>query len=972
MFNEQNTVEDFVRDLVCDRLDWHYIPAKDLNRSIKDVLLVDDLVDALLRLNPDIAARPEYADEVLYRLQAILQAVYTDGLVRANETFAAWLTGDKSMPFGENNRHVPVRLIDFDDLSNNSYVLTQQLTFKPARDECRFDLVLFVNGIPLVVGEAKTPTRDAISWFDGAEQIQRYEREVPSFFVPNVFSFATEGKTYRYGSVAMPLDIWGPWRDEETEVVSGLREVQDAVTGMLAPEVVLDILRYFTVYATDKQHRRIKIICRYQQYQAANKIVARVWLGYPKKGLIWHFQGSGKSLLMVFAAQKLRLHPALRNPTVLIVVDRVDLDTQITGTFNAADVPNTVTTDSREELHRLLAQDVRKVIITTIYKFAEAGGVLNERSNIIVMVDEAHRTQEGNLGRDMRAALPNAFFFGMTGTPINKRDRNTFWAFGADEDEQGYMSRYSFEDSIRDQATLPLHFEARLVELRVDKDAIDEAYERITGHLSEEDQSNLAQMAGRIGVLLKAPERVEAIVADIVNHYQRKIEPDGFKAMVVTFDREACVLYKREFDQLLPSNASQVVMTAARGDPDEWRQYDHSKDQEERILDNFRDPNHPLKFLIVTAKLLTGFDAPILQAMYLDKPMKEHNLLQAICRTNRVYARPGDEAQKTHGLIVDYIGVFDDVAKTLAFDEEEIRHVVTNIDNLKAELPGAMETCLAHFPDVDRTIEGFEGLLAAQDCLPDNESRDAFAADFSVLARLWEMISPDTMLAPYRRDYRWLSQVYESIKPPSGHGKLLWHALGAKTLDLIHEHIHVEDVRDDLDTLVMDADFVEDLLLNRNPVKAKELEIKLVARLRRHANNPKFVKLGERLEDLKNRYEQGLVTSIEFLKMLLEIARDTVRAEREVAPEPVPEEQGQAALTDLFNSIRSERTPVMVERIVTDIDEIVRVVRFPGWQTTRQGEREVKQALRRTLAKYQLHKEQELFDRAYGYIAEYY
>ncbi len=285
---------------------------------------------------------------------------------------------------------------------------------------------------------------------------------------------------------------------------------------MLTPEVILDILCYFAVFATDKKHRRIKIICRYQQYQAANKIVARVLAGYPRKGLIWHFQGSGKSLLMVFAAQKLRLHPALRNPTVLIVVDRVDLDTQITGTFNATDVPNTVATDNRAELQRMLAQDVRKVIITTIHKFAEADGVLNERGNIIVMVDEAHRTQEGNLGRQMREALPNAFFFGMTGTPINKRDRNTFWAFGADEDEQGYLSRYSFEDSIRDKATLPLHFEARLVELRVDKDAIDEAYARMTGHLSEEDQSNLAQMAGRIAVLIKSPERIQAIVADIV------------------------------------------------------------------------------------------------------------------------------------------------------------------------------------------------------------------------------------------------------------------------------------------------------------------------------------------------------------------------------------------------------------------------------------------------------------------------
>ena len=245
---------------------------------------------------------------------------------------------------------------------------------------------------------------------------------------------------------------------------------------MLRPEVVLDILQNFTLFATDKKHRRIKIICRYQQYFTTNQIVDRVVKGYPKKGLIWHFQGSGKSLLMVFAAQKLRMHPKLGNPTVMIVVDRIDLDTQITATFNAADVPNMVGVATRQELQALLGQDVRKVLITTIHKFGEAGGKLNERSNIIVMVDEAHRTQEGDLGRKMREALPNAFLFGLTGTPINRADRNTFWAFGADEDEKGYMSRYSFQESIRDKATLPLHFEAPEVKLKIDKAAIDEAY----------------------------------------------------------------------------------------------------------------------------------------------------------------------------------------------------------------------------------------------------------------------------------------------------------------------------------------------------------------------------------------------------------------------------------------------------------------------------------------------------------------
>jgi len=730
---------------------------------------------------------------------------------------------------------------------------------------------------------------------------------------------------------------------------------------------VLDILQNFTLFATDKRHRRIKIICRYQQYETTNKIVARVIAGYPKKGLIWHFQGSGKSLLMVFAAQKLRLHPRLGNPTVLIVVDRIDLDTQITATFNAADVPNMVGVDNRKELQRLLAQDVRKVLITTIHKFAEADGKLNERSNIIVMVDEAHRTQEGDLGRKMRDALPNAFLFGLTGTPINRADRNTFWAFGADEDAQGYMSRYSFQDSIRDKATLPLHFEAPSVKLKIDKAAIDEAYKQITGDLSEQDRDDLAKRAAKMAVLVKNPERVRAVVGHIVEHYKTKVEPNGFKAQVVVFDRECCVLYKKVMDELLGPDASAIVMSAAQHDPAEWKAHSRDKDAEEKLLDRFRDPADPLQFVIVTSKLLTGFDAPILQVMYLDKPMKDHNLLQAICRVNRTCGQT-----KTHGLIVDYIGIFDDVARALDFDEKAVQQVVSNIDELRKLLPVQMQKCLAFFPQVDRGVGGYEGLIAAQQCLPNNATRDKYAAEYSVLGTIWEALSPDPCLSPYEKDFKWLTQVYESVKPVSGNGRLLWHRLGAKTIDLINQNVHVEAVRDDLEALVLDAEVLDNILKDMEPGKqARKIEIQLIARLRKHGNNPKFKQLGERLEKIREKHEQGLLNSLEFLKAILEIAKETVEAEKQVEPR---EEQNRAlaALTELFNEAKNKHTHVIVERIVADIDSIVRQVRFDGWQATAQGEREVRQALRRALLKYKLHTDQELFDKAYGYIRQYY
>lgn len=992
-FTESNTVEAYVRDLLVgpikstaanavqeplpdygqsqNRVGWRYAAPGEVPRQIQEVLVEPWLRDALVRLNPEIALQPDRADEVLYKLRAIVLSVRSDGLIRANEEMTAWMRGERSMPFGANNEHVPVRLIDLDDPKQNQYIVTQQFIYRAGPTERRADLVLLVNGLPLVLIEAKTPVKKCISWVDGAVQVHDdYEKFVPELFVCNVFSVATEGKAYRYGSIGLPVKDWGPWHlDGGDAQHHPLQSLKLSIESMLRPHVVLDILGSFTLFATDKKKRRIKIICRYQQYEAANKIVERVLAGQPRKGLIWHFQGSGKSLLMVFAAQKLRMHAGLKNPTVLIVVDRIDLDSQITGTFTGADIPNLEKADSREKLQQLLAQDVRKIIITTIFKFGEASGVLNTRSNIIALVDEAHRTQEGDLGRKMREALPNAFLFGLTGTPINRADRNTFYAFGADEDEKGYMSRYGFEESIRDGATLKLHFEPRLIDLHIDKAALDAAYKDLTGGLSDLDKDNLAKTAAKMAVLVKTPERVRKVCEDIVEHFQTKVEPNGFKGQIVTFDRESCLLFKAELDKLLPPEATDIVMSVQASDKKdhpEYATYDRTRDAEERLLDRFRDPADPLKLIIVTAKLLTGFDAPILQVMYLDKPLRDHTLLQAICRVNRTYSE-----QKTHGLIVDYLGIFDDVAAALEFDDQSVKQVVSNIQELKDKLPEAMQKCLAFFAGCDRSLQGYEGLIAAQQCLPNNEVRDNFAAEYSVLAKIWEALSPDTVLGPFEKDYKWLSQVYQSVQPSSGHGKLIWHSLGAKTIELIHQNVHVDAVRDDLDTLVLDADLLEAVLSNPDPKKAKEIEIKLLRRLRGHGGNPKFKQLSERLDALKDRFESGQINSVEFLKQLLEIAKETLRAEKEVPPEE-NEDRGKAALTELFNEVKTAETPIMVERVVADIDEIVRLVRFPGWQGTQAGEREVKKALRKALFKYKLHADEELFEKAYQYIRQYY
>ena len=530
------------------------------------------------------------------------------------------------------------------------------------------------------------------------------------------------------------------------------------------------------------------------------------------------------------------------------------------------------------------------------------------------------------------------------------------------------MSRYTFQDSIRDNATLPLHFEPRLVDVHVDKETIDKAFAAFKDEaaLTDEEADALNQKSAKMAAFLKSPERVAKIVEDIAKHFNEKVAPHGLKAMIVTPDRFGCVQYKEELDNYFPMEASAVVISTSANDNLEFKQqWGVDKSKQEKIVDEFNDAQSDLKFIIVTAKLLTGFDAPILQTMYLDKSLKDHTLLQAICRTNRLYP------QKSFGRIVDYFGVFDDAAKALQFDEESVKKVISNLSELRGKLPEAMRETLGHFAGVDRTIGGFEGLEAAQNAINTDEKKDAFARDYKYLSKLWESLSPDNILDLYNGDYKWLSQVFESVRPASDNiGKLLWFSLGAQTTKLIHENIHVGDVHQ-LEEFVLDADVIEEIFNNPDPKNAKKLEKILIKRFKKHAGDPKFKKLSERLEELRNKAEQGLITSIEFVKELCKLAKETVQAEKELE-ELIEEKTPQAALTELFLELKTDQTPAVVERIVTDIDAIVRVVRFPGWQNSNSGEREVQSSLRKILwAKYKI-KDQVLFDRAYAYIKEYY
>ena len=968
-FSEQQVEDMVIHTLKANG--WEYIPASELSRTDSDVMVESHLRDALIKFNPCIAEHPAHADTVIYKLRALISTVRPHDLVTQNERFKKLIFEENSFPFDKDGRSISIKFFDYNDPTNNRFVVTNQWVYPQKVGGKRLDVVLLINGFPVAIGEMKSPVRPAISWMDGAGDILNYEKSIPEMFVTNIFNFATEGKCFRYGAINAPVTLWGPWYADIPHAEGDFSKVQASITSITRKEVILDLFRYFTLFSTDKHNRKIKVVCRYQQYEGANLIVNRVKAGYPKKGLIWHFQGSGKSLLMVFAAQKLRMMKELNAPTVIIVNDRIDLSGQIFGTFSMADVPNLIPVDTCAELTKLLKADIRKVYVTKIFEFAKITEAVNYRDNIIVMIDEAHRTQEGDLGARMRMALPNAFFFGLTGTPINKLDKNTFATFGAVEDRTGYMSRYSFADSVSDKATLPLHFEPVPVKLHVDQAAIDEAFEQLADEvdLTDEERSKVARKV-RMSAIMKDPNRIRAVCEHIANHFMTKVNPNGFKAQVVCYDRECCVLYKKELDRLLGEATSTIVMDTNNDKADEYKKWRRSRDEEAKVLDDFRDPNNPLQVVIVTSKLLTGFDAPVLQVMYLDKPMKDHTLLQAICRTNRVYNQ-----DKTYGLIVDYIGIFDDVAKALFFDSESVEKVISNIESVKGKVPEMVEACIQFFPGVDRTRDDWEGLVAAQDCLPNDAMKDDFGAHYRALNRVWNALSPDACLNPFKADYKWLSKVYDSVRPTDERGKLIWAALGAKTLQLVHDNISVESVDTDETIMEMDAAIIEKFINGDTNLakKRRKVEIDLTAIILAHPNDPRYIALGERMEKLREEHEAGLLTSIQFLKALLALAKDAAQLMRQVPPEETdPTARGRAALTELFQSIRNENTPVIVERIVNDIDGIVKIVRFPGWQNTSTGRKEVSKNLRDVIMRKYRIKDQDVFAKAYSYVEQYY
>ena len=795
-FNELTQSEE-PADALLRALKYDFVAPATLDadrESAADPLLTRRLEAALRRLNPWLS------DDNLRKAVRAIRQVQAAGLIEANEKVHIALTHGISVEqdLGSGKLGQTVHYIDFDHPDNNEFVFTRQYRVAGPRVEIVADVAAFVNGIPLVVVECKSPTlEDPVG--EAILRLVRYQelteeyrnRGAPRLFHTAQILIAACGQAAKFGTVGTPAEAYAPWKvsypltlDQLQGLAGRVPTPQDVLlAGLLQKANLLDLLRNFIVFETSRG-RTVRKLARYPQYVAANEAVKRVRTARrPERrgGVIWHTQGSGKSLTMLYTSVKLRRLREAANPTLVVVTDRTDLDDQITGTFQRCGFPNPEQAKSVSDLRKLLARGSGQTVMTTVHKFQEATSdlhpVLNTGENVFVFVDEAHRTQYRSLAANMRRALPRACFIGFTGTPIDKRDRSTFTTFGT------YIHTYTIEQSVADGATVPIFYEMRQSRDRVEGDDLDDAFDRVFAHLSEEERSLVRRKYGTRELIAGAPHRIERICQDLLEHYRTAILPNGFKAQVVACSRDAAVTYKETLDRL-GGPESAIIMSTSNDDPERIAKWATTKKEQRILIDRFKDRDDPLSMLIVCDMLLTGFDADVEQVMYLDAGLKEHTLLQAIARVNR------PAKGKDYGLVVDYWGVGAELAQALAFFsptdiEGALRPKLEELPRLESR----HRTALRFFAGIDRRdLEACLRALEAEDV------RAEFDQAFRRFTESLDMLLPDPEALPYVKDLKWLGKLRNAAHNRFRDDRLSLVGCRAKVRALIEEHIRSDGV----------------------------------------------------------------------------------------------------------------------------------------------------------------------------------
>lgn len=898
-FNEKTLVEYYFLQQL-EKKSWAFVAADELEReSYVEPLLIPTLVRALERINRKAGIGDEEITRVINELK--LTATGIEGSKRILNFYKFGVP----VKFEKEKIVKYVQLFDFEKLENNEFITTRQVYFQ-GKERIRTDIMLYINGIPLVNIECKNPASMSESWLNAYNQIKDYEKIVPELYKYVQIGCAAESQA-RYFPIV-------PWQ-EEVKVHEWKEEGKDSIDSlieMLSKENLLDIIKNFIFFRVE-MGSATKVITRYMQYRAGSRIVDRV-IRYLKgkedknKGLIWHWQGSGKTLTMIFAANKLYYRNELENPTIFFIVDRIELEDQLYKEFHALDLVKPEKIDSIRKLKRLLRFDdyrsKRGLFIILIHKFrpeelkelqeemekvSEYKETIMSRRNIIVFIDEGHRTQYGLLAAQMKSILKNAFFFAFTGTPISKRGRDTYFEFSYPPEEP-YLDKYFITDSIRDRFTVKIVYQPHLEkDVHLKKELLEEflqsEFEELPEELREDVEEGLKKRLNDIKLFHEDPGRIRVIAEDIAQHFKENI--DGkFKAMVVAGSRMACVLYKNELDKYLPGKYSEVIITSAQDDRRKRKEIYHYvaesrakyggrnfEDIRKDNIEKFKEEEFP-KILIVTDMLLTGFDVPVLQVMYLDKPLKEHRLLQAVARTNRPY-----KDLKEAGVIIDYVGVLREYKKALEmYSAEDIKGALLSYESLKEEFVALINETLGLFQAVPKGYER-DVLLQAIEILTSEEGKEnEFMEKYKNLRKIFELLGSSELKLEYLENFKWLSAVYtyylKTVRQKSDEEAYIQKYYN-KTLSYIHESTEIESLEKELPAIAFDEKYLktlEEKVKNKKERAANILfTLNRLVLVERH-RNPVYESLVEKVERLlemwkeKNRdYESIYAGSTEII-----------------------------------------------------------------------------------------------------------
>lgn len=855
---------------------WEYIKPEDalaLRGSDTGLYFSGILEAQLIRLNPSVVDMSRTAD-ILRRLNLLKPTI--DG----NREAHSWLRGEQSVFVPEENRERNLKVIDFEKPENNLFHVTDEWWQKGTVFSNRADVMFLINGIPVAIAELKNATKqDGVAL--GVDQIRRYHRETPEMFVATQVFEVSQLLDFFYGVTwsTSRKNLFN-WRDEEPG------NYESKVKAFFNRPRFLRLVRDYVVFMTENDELTKKIL-RQHQTRAVEKVIARVVDATKRRGLIWHTQGSGKTLTMLTVAAKLlRDTRDVEKPTVLMLIDRNELESQLLRNIEGYGIKTVEVADSKKELRDILGSDYRGLVVSMIHKFEDIPANINTRESVVVLVDEAHRTTGGDLGNYLMGALPNATYIGFTGTPVDRlaHGKGTFKVFGSD-DEQGYLDKYSIAESIQDGTTVTLNYALAPSSLRVDRDLLERKFLSLAeaeGISDVEELNAILDRAVELKEMMKAPDRIDKIAKYVAEHFRENVEPMGFKAFVVAVDREACALYKKALDKYLPTDYSRVVFSPSHGDREELKALYVSEEEEKKIRKDFTRKAEKPKILIVTEKLLTGFDAPILYCMYLDKPMRDHVLLQAIARVNRPYE--DDQGQvKPYGFVLDFVGIFEKLESALAFDSDVVASVIQNIDVLKQLFATMMkEQAPPYLPLAkgwddkakERAIEYFE----------DKERRGNFFKFFRQVQNVYEVISPDAFLRPFMDEYLVLAELYALIRAAYADRIYVDREVSNKTRELLQQHTITGqlEIPGAIQTLgpeelakLRDSDTSD----NTKILNLRKILVTTVAN--DGLSKPFLLSIGERAEKLAEAYEDRQLTTQQALLEFEKLAREATEADAE-------------------------------------------------------------------------------------------